>query len=88
MYLIDGSKNFFPTHIWRQSLRYSHAAVRLEAVFKKGYEHTRRGDDSVIESMGQIHLAICALYAHFQAAGLRVAQIRAGADLEIFLLAW
>ncbi len=56
-------------------------------IFKKRDEHTRGSDDGVVERVGEIHFAVRALYAHPETARLRVAEIGAGADLEIFLLA-
>ena len=56
-------------------------------VFKEGDEHTRGCDAGVVERVGQIHLAVRTLDADAETAGLCVAEIRAGANLEIFLLA-
>ena len=50
-------------------------------------EHTRRSHAGVVQSVGQIGLTILALDADVQAAGLCIAQVGAGADFEVFLLA-
>ncbi len=50
-------------------------------------KHTRRSHAGVVQSVGQIGLAILALDADVQAAGLCIAQVGAGADLEVLLLA-
>ena len=55
--------------------------------FSRNAMSMRGGRDAgVVERVSQIHLAVGALDADGQAAGLRVAEVRAGADLEILLL--
>ena len=56
-------------------------------ILQQGDEHPWRRDDGVVEGVGQVHFPILALHAHFQPSRLGVAQIGAGADLEILLLA-
>ena len=81
------NQHFLAAHIRLEALRDGDGAVLLEVVFKEGDEHTRGCDAGVVERVGQIHLAVRALDADAETAGLCVAEIRAGADLEIFLLA-
>ena len=81
------NQNFLAAHIRLEALRDGDGAVLLEVVFKEGDEHTRGCDAGVVECVGQIHLAVRALDANAETAGLCVAEIRAGANLEILLLA-
>ena len=81
------NQHFLAAHIRLEALRDGDGAVLLKMVFKERDEHTRGCDAGVVERVGQIHLAVRTLDADAETAGLCVAEIRAGADLEIFLLA-
>ena len=80
-------KDFLTAHVGAQHLGDDDAAVGLEVILKERDEHTRRGDAGVVERVGEVILAVLALDADVQAACLRVAEVRAGADLKILLLA-
>ena len=80
-------KDFLTAHVGTQHLGDDDAAVGLEVVLEERDEHTRGGNTGVVERVGEVILAVLALDADVQAACLRVAEIRAGADLKILLLA-
>ena len=56
-------------------------------VLQEGDQHTRRGHAGVVQRVGQLGLTVLILKADVQAAGLGVAQVGAGADLEVLLMA-
>ena len=56
-------------------------------VFQEGDEHPGRGHAGVVQGVGKVRLAVLALDPDAQAPGLGVAQVGAGADLEVLLLA-
>ena len=60
------------------------SALRLFS--QEGYQHPRRGHAGVVERVRQVELAVRAADAYLQPAGLGVAQVGAGADLEVLLL--
>ena len=72
-------------HIRSEGFGDVHAAVGIEVILKERYEHSRRGDDGVVERVGEV-LAVLAVDADFKPARLRVTEVRTGADLEVFLL--
>ena len=80
-------QHFLAAHVGLEAFGDGDGAVFLEVVFQERDEHARGRDAGVVERVGQIHLAVGALDADGQAAGLRVAEVRAGADLERFLMA-
>ena len=82
-----GYEDFRAAHVRAQHLGNDDAAVGLQVVLEERDEHTRRGDAGVVERVGEIILAVLALDADVQAAGLRIAEVRAGADLKVLLLA-
>ena len=74
LFLSDGEKNiflffrnqlFFPAHIRTERGGHVHRAVGIQIVFKESDEHSRRGDDRVVERMREIFFAVCAVYADF-----------------------
>ena len=73
-------------HVGPQDLRDGDAAVGLEVVLQEGDEHPGRRHHGVVQGVGQVQLAVRALDADLQPAGLGVAQVGAGADLKVFLL--
>ena len=56
-------------------------------VFQERDEHSGRRDAGVVERVRKIGLAVFTLDADAESSRLGVAEVRAGADLEIFLLA-
>ena len=82
-----GHHDLQAAHVGLQHLGDGHAAVGLEVVLQEGDQHTRRRDAGVVQGVGQVALAVGALDADVQAAGLGVAQVGAAAHLEVFLLA-
>ena len=85
--LVDRHHDLEAAHVGLQDLGDGDAAVGLQMVLEECDEHTRRSHAGVVQSVGQIGLAILALDADVQAAGLCIAQVGAGADFEVFLLA-
>ena len=81
--LVDGNHDLKAAHVGLQHLGDGDAAVGLQMVLEECDEHTRRSHAGVVQGMGQIGLAVLALDADVQAACLCIAQIGAGADLEI-----
>ena len=79
------NQNFLAAHVRLEALRDGDASVLLEVVLKERNEHTRGCNAGVVERVGQIHLAVRTLDADAETAGLCVAEVRAGANLEIFL---
>ena len=74
-------------HVRTKDLGNIDAAVGVQVVLEERDEHTRGSDDGVVERVGEIELAVLAADADLQTARLRVAEIRAGADLKVLLLA-
>ena len=62
-------------------------AVCVEVVFQECDQHSRRSDDGVVERVGEVLAVLAAVDADFQAARLCVAEVGAGAYLEVLLLA-
>ena len=85
--LFLGNQLFLAAHVGTQHLGDGDGAIGLQVVFQEGNEHTGRSHTGVVEGVGQIALAIGALYPDAQAAGLSVAQVGAAAHLKVFLLA-
>ena len=85
--LLFGNEDFNAAHVGTQNLGNGYAAVSLKMVFKIGDQHTRGRDDGVIEGVREVHFAVLVLDTDLQAACLRVTEVGAGADLEVFLLA-
>ena len=83
---MDGNHDLEAAHVGLQHLGDGDAAVGLQMVLEECDEHTRRSHAGVVQGVGQIGLAVLALDADVQAACLCIAQIGAGADLEILLL--
>ena len=74
LFLSDGEKNIFlffrnqlflPAHIRTKRGGHVHRAVGIQIVFKESDEHSRRGDDRVVERMREIFFAVRAVYADF-----------------------
>lgn len=84
--LFYGNEFLFAAHIRSEDLGNIHAAVCVEVIFKQGDEHSRRSDNGVVERVGIILAAVFAVDSYLESARLSVAEIGAGADLEIFLL--
>ena len=85
MLLFSAAYFLLAAHIRSEGFGNIDAAVGIEVVFEERYEHSRRGNNGVVERMGKV-LAVLAVDAYFQPARLCVAEVRAGADLEILLL--
>ena len=85
--LVDRHHDLEAAHVGLQDLGDGDAAVGLQMVLEECDEHTRRSHAGVVQSVGQIGLAILALDADVEAASLCIAQVGAGADFEVFLLA-
>ena len=67
------NQHFLAAHIRLEALRDGDSAVLLEVVLKERNKHTRGCDAGVVERVGQIHLAVRALDADAETAGLCVA---------------
>ena len=76
----------FSAHVHAEGFGDADGAVGLEIVLKEGDQHTGRSHHGVVQGVGEILLTVVALHANLQTASLRVAQIGAGAYLEILLL--
>ena len=86
-------------HVGTQHFGDDDAAVGLKVVLKEGDQHTGRCHAGVVQRVGQhgaglgdglallVGDLIALLEADAEAAGLGVAQVGAGADLEVLLLA-
>ena len=85
--LIGRNHDLQAAHIRLQHFGNGHAAVGLQMVLQESDQHTRRCHAGVVQGVGQVGLAVLALDADVQAACLCIAQVGAGADLEILLLA-
>ena len=85
--LVGGNHNFQAAHVGLQHLGDGHGAIGLQMILQEGDQHTRRSHAGVVQGVGQIGLAVLALDADVQAACLCIAQVGAGADLEVLLLA-
>ena len=84
---MDRHHDLEAAHVGLQDLGDGDAAVGLQMVLQEGDQHTRRSHAGVVQGVGQIGLAVLALDADVQAACLCIAQVGAGADLEVLLLA-
>ncbi len=78
-------QNLGAAHIGLEGGGDLHRPVRLEVVLQQGDEHTGGRGHGVVQRVGQVAAAL-PLHPHFQPPGLGVAQVGAGAHLEIFLL--
>ena len=67
-------------------MRDTDGAVRLQIVFKERDEHTGRSHHGVVEGVGKVLFAVRAVDTDLESSCLRVAEVGAGAHLEIFLL--
>lgn len=81
-----GNDAVVAAHIRPQGLGDQHGAIGLKVVLQEGDQHPGRGHTGVVQGMAQLHPAVFVLVADFQPPGLGVAQIGAGANLEILLL--
>ncbi len=72
MDLLFGNENGLAAHVGLEDLGDQHAAVGLKIVLEEGDEHTRGGDDGVVQRVGQLGLTVLILRADAQAAGLGV----------------
>lgn len=84
---MDRHHDLEAAHVGLQDLGDGDTAIGLQMVLEECDEHTRRSHAGVVQSVGQIGLAILALDTDVQTAGLCIAQVGAGADFEVFLLA-
>ena len=73
--LVDRHHDLEAAHVGLQDLGDGDAAVGLQMVLEECDEHTRRSHAGVVQSVGQIGLAILALDADVQAAGLCIAEV-------------
>ena len=80
--------DFQAAHVGLQDLGDGDRAVGLQVVLQEGDQHTRRCHAGIVQSVGQIGLAVLTLDADVQAAGLCIAQVGAGAPVSrsIFFL--
>ena len=67
--LVDRHHDLEAAHVGLQDLGDGDTAVGLQMVLEECDEHTRRSHAGVVQSVGQIGLAILALDADAQAAG-------------------
>ena len=75
LFLFFNRYEFFrAAHIGLENLGNEHGAVRLKVVLEEGDEHSRRGDNGVVEGVGEI-FAVLAVNADFEAARLGVAEV-------------
>ena len=81
------SQFFLAAHVRTQDFGDADAAVFAQVVLQEGDQHARRRDHGVVQGVGKVGPAVFPLHADLQAAGLGIAQVRAGTDLEILLLA-
>ena len=84
--LLFGHQLVLAAHVGTQDLGDQDGAVGLQVVLQEGNQHAGRRHAGVVQSVAQLHLAVLILVADAQATGLSIAQVGAGADLEIFLL--
>ena len=85
--LLVGHQHSLAAHVGAQDLGDGDAAVSLQVVLEESNQHTRRGHAGVVQRVGQLGLAVLILKADAQAAGLSIAEVGAGADLKVLLLA-
>ena len=64
-FLFFRNQLFLPAHIRTKRGGHVHRAVGIQIVFKESDEHSRRGDDRVVERMREIFFAVRAVYADF-----------------------
>ena len=83
--LILRNKDLLAAHVRLQRLRNLDGAVSLQVVLEKCYQHTRRGDNGVVQCMSEV-IALLTLDADAKTACLCITEVRAAADFEILLL--
>ena len=71
-------------HIHSEGLGDADAAVLVEIVLEECDEHSRGSHNGIVEGVGKV-VAVFALDADAETSCLSIAQIRAGANLKIFL---
>ena len=84
--LLLGEQFFRAAHVGAEDLGDYHRAVGLEVVLQEGDEHPGRSHAGVVEGMAELGFAGLVLIADTEPPGLGIAQVGAGADLEVFLL--
>ena len=85
--LLDRLNDVLEAHVRTQGFRNAHGAVGIQVVLQERDQHARRRDAGVVEGMGKVLAAVVTLDADAEAAGLRIAQRGAGANLKVLLLA-
>ena len=85
--LFHRNKNFLAAHVRTKLLRNTYASICLEVILKESDQHTRRSNNCIVESMGKILFAVLTVHADLKASCLCVAEVGAGTDFKILLLA-